>query len=88
MDAMLRVSKGQFASSIMWNENVSVKFDDTDIQDFSYVGAQDGSSDVIFLQNEEKFIQQIRKAKKVTIEAPFFQEWRQQFNFYVEWVEF
>ena len=73
----LAVSKGQFMPSIMNDKTVRVKFDDDKPVNYTYVMPSDGSSDVIFINNENKFIARLKAAKKLMIEAEFFQEGNQ-----------
>ena len=87
-DVMITITEGQFKSSYRWDEYISVRFDDSAVQKFYYFEPEDHSSDIIFLTNAESFVRQIRTAKKVIIEAPFYQNWRSQFTFSVEWVDF
>lgn len=83
-DVRLEVSKGQFMPSIMNSEYVRVKFDDGEAAKFSYSGTDDGSATIIFLNNEKKFINKLKTAKKLMIEAPFYQAGRQIIQFDVE----
>lgn len=86
-EVILKVSKGQFMTSISSSENVRVKFDDGELGNYSFNSAADGSSDVIFLNNSDWFIKQLKKANKLKIEAPFFNEGRQVIKFDVEGLE-
>lgn len=73
-EVTLSVSKGQFLTSFGFSKACMVKFDDETGTRFSYGSASDGSSDVIFFSNASKFISKLKKAKKLKIEAPFFNE--------------
>jgi hypothetical protein len=70
----LSVSKGQFVGN--YNSNIRVKFDNNKVENYNYVEPNDGSSDVIFINNESKFINKLKKATILKIEAEFYQEGR------------
>lgn len=80
-EIVLQVSKGQFMTSFSSSENIRAKFDEEQPLTFSYNSASDGSMDVIFLENSSKFLSNLRKAKKLMIEAPFFNAGRQHIEF-------
>ncbi|WP_162950209.1 hypothetical protein [Rhizobium jaguaris] len=81
LDAYLMVSKGQFMCSSLDEDIVAVKFDDGPVQNFRCSRSDDGSSDVIFLNDEVNFLTQLKSASKLIIEARFFQEGTRQFVF-------
>ncbi len=83
-EIVLQVSKGQFMPGIMSSEYCRVKFDDGETVKYTYNSAADGSADVIFLNNSSKFLTNLKTAKKLMIEAPFFNAGRQIINFDVE----
>ena len=83
-EIVLKVSKGQFMSSIMSSEYCRVKFDEGETVNYSFNSASDGSSDIIFFVNSNKFLTKLKTAKKLMIEAPFFNAGRQVINFDVE----
>jgi hypothetical protein len=80
-EIVLQVSKGQFMPSIMSSDYCRVKFDDGETSKYTYNSSADGSGDVIFLDNTPKFLSKLKKAKKLMIEAPFFNAGRQVINF-------
>lgn len=82
-DVYLNIPGGQFLTSVE-GTSISVKFDNNPIQHFDGEEPDDGSSNVMFVDPTSKFISMLRKAKNVTIEAPFFEAGRQQFQFNVE----
>ena len=73
-EVVINVSKGQFMPSLNSEESVKVKFDDGKPIDYTYLSASDGSSDVIFLNNENNFIKKLKVSKKLMIETTFFNE--------------
>ncbi|MBN9299057.1 MAG: hypothetical protein J0I41_18805 [Filimonas sp.] len=68
----IQVSKGQFMSSLGGNKSVKVKFDSAEPVNYNYSSASDGSSNIIFLSNASKFITNLKGAKKLMVEAEFF----------------
>ncbi len=83
-EIVLRVSKGQFMPGILSSEYCRVKFDDGAPVKYTYNSAADGSGDVIFFDNSSKFFTKLKTAKKLMIEAPFFDAGRQIIYFDVE----
>jgi hypothetical protein len=86
LNIYLDISKGQFQCS--YNGcRVSVKFDDSKVESYGASEPDSGGSTTLFLSNEKKFLESLRKAKKMTIEASFFQEGSRQFEFDVSNLE-
>ena len=83
-EILMTISKGQFMGSFSGNETVRMKFDDDAPFNVSYNSADDGSSDVIFFNSTTKIISKLKNAKKLMIEAPFFDAGRQILYFDVE----
>jgi hypothetical protein len=83
-EVLLTVSKGQFMTSINGSETLKVKFDENKPENYSYNSASDASMDVIFLNNSKKFINNLKKSKKVMIEATFFDAGSKVIEFDVE----
>lgn len=79
---ILSVSKGQFLGS--YNSTLRVKFDDNKVENFSFSEPNDGTSNVIFINNESRFIKKLKKAKQLKIEAEFYQEGRVVIEFNVQ----
>ncbi len=80
-EIIIQVSKGQFMPSISGDETLRVKFDDEKPEVYTYNGAADGSADYIFLNESEQFLKKLKTAKKVMIEAPFYEAGRQFMEF-------
>jgi hypothetical protein len=75
---LLEVSKGQFLCSSFDGCFVRVKFDNQPIAQYGAAESSAGRSDVVFIHNYAGFVQHLSHAKKVTIEAEFYQEgWKQ-----------
>ena len=79
-DVILEVSKGQFLCTFE-GCYVHVKFDNQPIVQYGAAEAADGRSDMIFIHNYPGFVQRLRHAKKITIEAEFYQAGWQQLEF-------
>lgn len=60
---------------------IRVKFDDEEPITWSMGEAADGSSDVLFFNNESKFYNKLKKSSKVVLEIPFYQNGKKQFTF-------
>jgi hypothetical protein len=83
-EVMLSVSKGQFMTSIMDSESLRLKFDEEAPFNVNYNSSADASTDAIFLRSSSKIISKLKSAKKLMIEAPFFNAGRQIIYFDVE----
>ncbi len=81
---LLRVSKGQFMASLFGSEQLRIKFDEGITQKYSYSSPSDGSSDVIFINNESNFISKLKKSKKILIEVLFFNHGKEIIEFNIE----
>ncbi|MBN1325875.1 hypothetical protein JW977_02760 [Candidatus Falkowbacteria bacterium] len=82
-EILLSVSKGQFMTSIGYSD-VRVKFDDNKPIVINYSSPSDGSYDTIFLKQSDTLISELKKSKKVIVEAEFFDEGNQLIEFNVE----
>lgn len=81
-DVYLILSSGQFSGGEYDGSNyVMVRFDDFPATKYTFSEAADGSSDVIFLNNTKDFIKRAKKATKIKIEVPLFQEGNRLFRF-------
>jgi len=79
----VQIERGQFLCGIR-DCTVDVRFDNGPIQRFSAAEPSDHSTTTLFINNEPRFISQLRKAKLVRVEATFFQEGTQALVFNVE----
>jgi hypothetical protein len=59
----------------------NVTFDDGKMQTFSASAPDDHATTTFFLQNSGRFVSQLKRAKTVHIEAPFYQEGAKVFEF-------
>lgn len=80
-DIVIEISSGQF--TCMMGCTIHMKFDNGKIERFSANGAADGSSDVIFAKPFGAILTKLQKAKKLVVEADFYNEGANQFEFNV-----
>lgn len=92
-DIMFSILNGQF--NICFNGcKIAIKFDNQKIEYYPMVGSNDGSSNTLFIdgkKNRQRFMNNLRKAKKMIVEASFFDHGKEQFTFDVhnlEWKYF
>ncbi len=79
-EVLLSVSKGQFNTGVDGSE-VTVRFDQNKAITFSCSEPSDNSSDLLFINNATKFIANAKKAKKMIIQAEFYQSGLQTMEF-------
>lgn len=79
-DVILEIDKGQFLVGID-GCTVNVRFDDGKARPFSAVGPADHGTTSLFISNYTSFVSAAKKAKKIQMEAPFFQEGMRVFEF-------
>lgn len=77
---MLTVERGQFLCRVDTCD-IAIKFDDEEAKSATATRPNDGSSDLIFLGDEYGFIEAAKKAKRVKIEATFYQNGARVFDF-------
>ncbi|WP_051054081.1 hypothetical protein [Fibrella aestuarina] len=82
-DTYLKVSKGQFNSTYDGG-TVRIRFDQGKPTTYSFSGASDGSSDIVFINSSNGIIKKLRTAKRMVIEAEFYNEGLRQIEFDVE----
>lgn len=82
-DIMVSVESGQFTCYSFSGGRIAVKFDDGPIRNYGCNRPSDGSTEIIFIENQQQFLSQLRRARRVVIEAEFFREGRQQLIFNV-----
>jgi hypothetical protein len=76
---LLEVTKGQFLCTL--DCTIEAKFDDGGIQKYKARGTRDGTSNMIFVSNEKRFIEQLRSSKHLWINADFYKYAGQQMEF-------
>lgn len=75
---------GQFLCNSWDDDTVAVKFDDGPIQHFTCAEPEDATTGLLFINSEGRFIERLKKAKRLIIEAQMFQAGPQQMTFNVE----
>lgn len=84
-DVLLEITDGQMVGDEYNGTNyVRVRFDGGKVQKFYYNEPNDGSSNLVFLRNAQKFIEKCKNAKDIIIEQDFYQEGVHQFKFHVD----
>lgn len=80
-NVLVRVSKGQMMCQSYQDCSVTIRFDDGKPVTWAAVGPDDGSNETIFLHNEARFIERAKKAKRILISIPFYQNGNQVLEF-------
>lgn len=80
-DVIFAVNKGQLFCT--YNDcYISAKFDDGPVEKFTTAEAEAGSSEVLFLANNQSgFVKKLKSAQSVMIEVQFFNHGKEQFKF-------
>jgi hypothetical protein len=84
LSVMLKIDKGQFSCSSVGTDFVVAKFDEGPLQSFKCIPAQDLTPNILFIEPEKKFIEALRKSKRLILEAKFFQAGSRQMTFKTE----
>lgn len=82
-DAIFMISKGQFTGSFQ-GQAIRVRFDEEKPFTFNCSPSSDGDSKVLFIDNTKGFITKLKSAKKVIVEAEFYNEGLRQMEFAVD----
>lgn len=80
-DVIVQVTKGQVLCRSYDGCTISVRFDDGKPARFGAVGPEDHSSEILFLKSSERFIANAKKAKRILVEIPMYQEGNQLLEF-------
>lgn len=83
-DVILQIERGQILCRSYSSCNILVRFDDGQPTTYSGIGPADNSSETVFIQNYQTFVQRMLKAKKVRISVDVYQEGAPVFEFNVE----
>lgn len=92
-DIMFSVFSGQF-NTCFNGCKIMVKFDNNKIESYAMVGTDNGSNDTLFIdgkRNMQRFMDKLRKSKKMIVETSFFNHGKEQFTFDIsslEWKHF
>ena len=79
-DVMLNVSKGQFITHYD-GSTIRARFDNDSPVRYNISEPSDGSSDLVFINAEKDFISKLKKAKKLILEAEFYNAGLRQMEF-------
>jgi len=82
-DVILRIERGQFLTGIDGCD-IKVRFDEGKIMTLWANPPADHSTESVFISGYSKFVANLKKAKKVRIQSPFYQEGNQTLEFNVE----
>jgi hypothetical protein len=80
-DVVFRIEQGQFLCNSYEDCVVLVRFDEGKAAKFSAAGAEDNSTDTIFIRNYSQFVERLQKAKRIRISANIYQEGAPVFEF-------
>lgn len=80
-EATLSVSKGQFNTSSVDGGSIKVRFDDAQPITFTTSEPSDGSSELAFIELPNKLIKKLKTAKKIIIQAEFYDSGFQTMEF-------
>ena len=72
---------GQFMCRSYDDDTVSVKFDDGPIETYGCSEPSSGTTGLLFIDGEQRFVKKLRSAKKVIIEAEVYQAGNKQIAF-------
>lgn len=87
-DVILSIERGQFICPSYSGCRVRVRFDKGKARYYRANEAADNSSDVIFIRGYNRFVSRLKRAKKLYIEATFYQEGNIILEFDVEGLKF
>ncbi len=73
LDVIVQIERGQFVCRIDGCA-LMVRFDEGQAERFYGAGAADGTSTILFIRPSDRFMARVRKAKRVRIEAQFYQQ--------------
>ena len=82
-DVILSIERGQFLCGIS-SCQLTVRFDDRPPQKYTAVEPADYSTTSLFIRNYSRFVRNLRRSKKLYIEAKFYQEGSRVFEFEVD----
>ena len=83
VNAILKISKGQFIHDYE-GSSIKVRFGNSKPSVYAISRPSDYSSDVVFIDNASRLISNLKKYKKMLIEAEFYNEGLRQIEFNVE----
>lgn len=81
LDVIVRITKGQILCPSYSGCSVKVRFGDGQPLTFSAAGAADHSSDILFIQNAQKFIDRAKKTTSIKVQMNIYQAGGQVLEF-------
>lgn len=85
-EIIFSISKGQFNAGID-GQALTIRIDEGSAFKVNCSVSNDGSSDILFVNNPSKLLASIKSAKTMKVQAEFFQEGLKTFDFNVEGLE-
>jgi hypothetical protein len=82
-DVIFAIREGQLLCQSYEDCVIRVRFDESPAESWRAVGPADHSTTSIFLRNEERFVQRMRRARIVRVQVPVYQEGSPTFEFHV-----
>jgi hypothetical protein len=86
-EVLLRVDKGQFKKNSK-NNQVRIKFDESESELYNITFPLDGSVDTIFIGDVSRIKKMINESSTALIQAEFYQDWLHVMEFNVSWLRF
>lgn len=80
-DVIFSIERGQLLCPSYEGCTVLVRFDEDEAQHFDATGAADHSTETLFIQNYDRFVARLRKAKRVRISPQVYQQGNVVFTF-------
>ena len=80
----VRPSQMNLYSDYDGRNNINVRFDEDKQVVWKYNQAADNSSDILFINSEKRFLERLKKSKKVVIEILFYTQGTRQIEFITE----
>jgi hypothetical protein len=87
IEIMFMVDKGQIISRYDGG-SVKIKIDDLPAKTYSTSNPSDGSADIIFINNANRLLAELKNAKKMIIEVEFYQAGNRQIEFETQGLKF
>ena len=86
-DVYITFSKAQLMIDSYEGSLFRVRFDEKPASSYSFLAAADHSSDIAFVENTSRFINNLKKSNKVIVEMEFYQDGRRAIEFNVKGFE-
>jgi hypothetical protein len=84
LNVMILIDKGQFMCQSYSPCSIEARFDDRPAMRFSGVGPLDGISTVAFVNNEKRFVKELKASKKMLLRVTIYQAGTQTLRFNTE----